>query len=769
MDAKRYQLIKKLLLQALDLPENERDGFLQKQCGDDSALFNEITDLLNQQIDDGFLAGSAYEENDSNNENEELSGQIGRIKINKLLARGGMGDVYQGTDTLLGRPVAIKILSPSIRMSQARRQAFLNEAKLLSSLHHPNICQVYDFFEDDSKNVLVMELIKGQTLRNKITNLNNKQSLDVAIQIIRALVAAHERGIVHHDLKPENIMLTDDNQIKVLDFGLAQSENINTNKSDKYLSGTPGYMSPEQARGESSDSASDLWSFGLILIEIISKEKPFDSSLSPLQLIENSKQAKAIILQKLPKAEKTLITKLLSAHPKDRPSARESLIALNKIRNRVKKRWVLSLSLLFLSLAITGFWKYTTDLQYQKNLAVREKSHAEKARQEAEELIVFMLDDLNSGLQSVGRLDLMESVARKTAEYYSKFDNKQMQNSREKPALAMIRIAEVLDIQGHKTDAINLLNKALGLLESLHNDFPEDEMIAYHQALAQITLANIYKLTGEFELSQSFSSQSLKTGKKLTLSFQPGSGPENEPNATKRWSLLLNSMYIHADVYMRMGQGEKAVVELEQAVQLAVPAAATNPELNIYLANIQFKRCDTYYDMRLHDLVLEPCTATMEMDKRLLDLDPQNYRLQSNYLMDFVVMSRVYRSLNRFDDAVSKADEGLDFAVNLVNWDPDNSSSTNDYATLFIAKARSLYLKGEYQHSTKVFQKALETLKPLLQDEEEITYQNNAFVVYLHLGNLTAARKIAKNLSDKGFKRSEFLELCKEFNISECY
>ncbi|MCB1587610.1 MAG: serine/threonine protein kinase, partial [Xanthomonadales bacterium] len=138
-----------------------------------------------------------------------------------MIARGGMGEVYAGTDELLQRPVAVKLMKAALRMSAVRRSAFLAEAQVLSALRHRNICQVYDFFEDRAQDVLVLELIEGETLRSVLQRGPAPQPIAIALQVADALVAAHERGVAHRDLKPENVMLTPAGQVKVLDFGLA--------------------------------------------------------------------------------------------------------------------------------------------------------------------------------------------------------------------------------------------------------------------------------------------------------------------------------------------------------------------------------------------------------------------------------------------------------------------------------------------------------------------------------------------------------------------
>jgi eukaryotic-like serine/threonine-protein kinase len=206
--------------------------------------------------------------------------QLGHYKVVSMLGRGGMGEVYLGTDTRLGRPVAIKVSSREFT------DRFEREAKAISSLNHPNICTLYDV----GPNYLVMELVEGESLSAIIGRgpLPLDQALQYAIQIVDALSAAHERGVIHRDLKPANIIITK-NGAKVLDFGLAKlaSERVPANatgdtetavepltKSGSII-GTLYYMSPEQVEGNDTDERSDIFSFGVLLYEMITGQRPF--------------------------------------------------------------------------------------------------------------------------------------------------------------------------------------------------------------------------------------------------------------------------------------------------------------------------------------------------------------------------------------------------------------------------------------------------------------------------------------------------------------
>jgi serine/threonine protein kinase/Tol biopolymer transport system component len=215
---------------------------------------------------------------------------LGRYEIRSHLGAGGMGEVYLAWDTTLDREIALKILPPEIASDQQRMQRFVQEAKTVSALNHPNILTIYEVGETDSTYFIATEYIDGITLRQHIADkhLNLSEALDIAAQMAAALTAAHAAGIVHRDVKPENIMLRKDGYAKLLDFGLAkpterQASSVDTeaqtrmlvNTSPGMVMGTVSYMSPEQARGFLLDARTDIWSLGCVLYEMVAGRVPF--------------------------------------------------------------------------------------------------------------------------------------------------------------------------------------------------------------------------------------------------------------------------------------------------------------------------------------------------------------------------------------------------------------------------------------------------------------------------------------------------------------
>jgi serine/threonine-protein kinase len=208
-----------------------------------------------------------------------IGSTISHYKILEKLGEGGMGVVYKAEDTKLDRVVALKFLPERLNSSDQDKARFIQEAKAASAINHPNICTIYSIDEYDGKMFIVMEFVDGQTLRQKRESIGYKQAIDIGIQIADGLAAAHEKGIVHRDIKPENVMIRKDGIAQIMDFGLAKlrasGSKITRLTKEGSTVGTAGYMSPEQVQGQDTDHRSDIFSFGVVLYELLTGQLPF--------------------------------------------------------------------------------------------------------------------------------------------------------------------------------------------------------------------------------------------------------------------------------------------------------------------------------------------------------------------------------------------------------------------------------------------------------------------------------------------------------------
>ncbi|MCA1602999.1 MAG: protein kinase, partial [Acidobacteria bacterium] len=317
---------------------------LDRECADDASLREEVEALLaSSQQADSFLGSNALEDAAVLLEGADADGSmigrhVGPYSIQKQLGSGGMGEVYLAQDVRLGRNVALKLLDPGLTENSETRTRFLREARLASSLDHPNICTIHEVGEAGGRLFIAMQHVEGETLRKVIDGrpLNLDSLLSISLQVADALAAAHAQGIIHRDIKPGNIIITPHGQAKVLDFGLAKLLERAEGEAETHLTmtgavmGTPAAMSPEQARGERVDHRSDIFSFGVVLYEMATGRIPFKgrSKADVISALLKDQHSPAVELNKeTPARLSVAIGRALAKEPAERYQSMPELIA----------------------------------------------------------------------------------------------------------------------------------------------------------------------------------------------------------------------------------------------------------------------------------------------------------------------------------------------------------------------------------------------------------------------------------------------------------
>ena len=342
MTAERWHQIQHLLQGALERSGAERAAWLESTCAGNAELRNEVETLLaSDQHVEGFLEVNALHHAGLLPDDESGAApgsRVGPYIIEGRLGAGGMGEVFLAQDLRLSRKVALKLLDPTLIGDSTARGRFVREARLASSLDHPNICTVYDIGEAGDRPFIAMQYVEGETLQHTIGRgpLNAEAALSVGLQVAEALAAAHARGIVHRDVKSGNIIVTPQGQAKVLDFGLAVLLERDDDRDHSNVTtpgaviGTAGWMSPEQARGERVDRRSDIFSFGVVLYEIATGARPFQgkSRADVISAILNTPHMPAAALNPHVSAGLSkLIDRALAKEPSARHQSMEELIS----------------------------------------------------------------------------------------------------------------------------------------------------------------------------------------------------------------------------------------------------------------------------------------------------------------------------------------------------------------------------------------------------------------------------------------------------------
>ena len=332
MAAERQDQIDRLYRAALERPASERRAFVAASSYGDEELRVAVEALLSKLDETGVLRGTS---------GVAIGTMIGQYRVEGILAGGGMGIVCRATDTRLNRPAAIKFLSDDLLDANARRR-FQHEAQMASALNHPHILTVYDAGELDGRQYLVTEFVDGGTLADRIENGDHhdwRHRVELLIGVADGLAAAHTANILHRDIKPANILISKSGYAKLADFGLAKlTDGVGSSKHGQprtaagTVIGTIAYMSPEQAAGRALDQRSDVFSFGVVLYELLTGRRPFVGA-TDLELLQAVKHGEAApIGDDLPAALRTIVEKAIEKDPAERyQTMRDFVVDLRRV------------------------------------------------------------------------------------------------------------------------------------------------------------------------------------------------------------------------------------------------------------------------------------------------------------------------------------------------------------------------------------------------------------------------------------------------------
>lgn len=475
---------------------------------------------------------------------ELIGRRFGHIRVTEVVGQGGMGDVYGGYDDTLERKVALKVLNADQRLDDEARERLLREARALSKLEHPNICRIHDYIESGDVDLLVLEYIDGRTLYDaQIEGKSTAEKLRIAIAIAEVLITAHRAAIVHRDLKPENVMLTKTGEVKVLDFGLARWLNRARVKSsgrhgvrmqvapavaeERFVSetmvlettgeplpiasrrdfkntavgitlGTPLYMSPEQARGETLTPASDMFSFGLLLQWMFTGNEPHPFGVTAREAILRVARGETLPVEGAKGDITSLINRFKQFAPADRPTAVEAVERLRFLANKPQRLARRGIAAGVALVLLIGAWRYTVDLRRERAIALSKTEEAQRRRAEVEDMLEFMLGDLRKKLEPVGRLDILDDVAKRALAYSESVRPDQLSlDELVRSAKALHQLTQVRIAQGQLDGALASANRASKFTDAALVRDPKSLPVQFAAATSHFWIANVHRLRGE--------------------------------------------------------------------------------------------------------------------------------------------------------------------------------------------------------------------------------------------------------------------------------
>ncbi|MFZ2055103.1 MAG: serine/threonine-protein kinase [Candidatus Aminicenantales bacterium] len=648
---------------------------------------------------------------------------IGHIRILGRLGEGGMGEVYMGFDDKLERKVAVKAIGARFLQDPQAKSRFLREARVLSQLEHPQICQIYDHIEGGDTDYLVLEFIDGKSLRDRISGGIDKQlKLKIAEQIAQVLVAAHEKGIIHRDLKPSNVMVTDKNEVKVLDFGLARfvktmreyrvSErrgeipppqpptDVQANQKEVTLTrlppddksrpvpgqpplvhlktiagtvmGTPLYMSPEQARGEAASAASDMYSFGLLLQQLFTGKAPYDETVDQTTILNKAMKAETVPVSGISADLTGLINRLKSGVPTARPSAPEALEKIRRIREKPKR---ITRNLIIATVAavfvLFGF-KYTLDLRRERTLALQ-------ARDEATNVANFLVDlfKVSDPGEARGNTVTAREILDKGA--------KKIEQGLEQHPLTKARLMDTIGIVyrqlGLYQESEPLVKKALTIRK---NQLEADDL---QVAQSLMNLALLLERQGKYPETIESAQRGLEIQKKKLGSDHPD---------------VAASLHLIGRIYHRQVNFTEAESFYKKALEIREKALGPNhPDVAESLNDLGA----LYYVQSQFDKAEQCYKRALEIRESVLGADHPDVGDTLNSL------AGLYLWLGRYDEAEPLYQRSL--AIRLKTLGPDHPAVANSYNNIAILHN---YRKN-YAEAEKYYQKALEIRKKTLRED----------------------------------------------------
>jgi eukaryotic-like serine/threonine-protein kinase len=682
--------------------------------------------------------------------------RVGHFRVLGVLGRGGMGEVYEGFDETLQRRVALKTIRTDQRLAQSARQRFLSEARMLSQLDHGGICRIYDYVEAGDSDLLVLELIEGKTLRQACSEgLDFKRKLRIAQEIIDALAAAHRLGIVHRDLKPDNVMLNAEGRVKILDFGLARVSahdegNRSTDEppsntpeesqagdtiiwgipmpknpgSDTALGqaiGTPAYMSPEQARGETVTTASDMYSFGLVLQALFTGRDPFEEGLTVREVIDRATRGESLPPADVDRSIAALIRSLKGLAASDRPTALDVSKELAWIAGRSLRRIRRLAAAALLLLVSLATLKYVSDVRHERNAALEARADADRRRGQAEVLIGFMVGDLRTKLEPVGSLALLDDVGKHALAYFKSLrpDEISPQELR-RNAKTLNQLGEVRMAQGDLAGAGEFLDSALGLATAAARREPGDAENQLELGVTHFWLGSLRRQEGDLDRALDQYTRYLRISEALARAT-PGNV-----------DYQIEVAYGHSNVgtvLEQQGDFERALSHYTGAVEVKEQRLKREPgridwkadlATTVNKVGVVLLAMGRYLDAR------QAFEQEHELLAAALESEPKNTRWKHRMAVNLSFQGDLAEDLGEEEAAMGFFIRGRQLERELVAHDPANTSWQRNLANSDLKIGIRFRHRGDLRAAESAYRQALARMQPLVaKDPDRVLWRTD--------------------------------------------
>jgi eukaryotic-like serine/threonine-protein kinase len=807
MDPKNWQKVRSVLESSLELPPDERSEYLDSACPDED-IRREVDSLLAfEDSDEGILETPAISAVIADREASAMpmAGRVlGKYRIEREIGAGGMGTVYLANraDGEFEQRVAIKLISGGMD-SEAILRRFLNERRILASLEHPNIARLIDGgTAEDGRPYLVMEYVEGTPITTFAADegLDIAQRLDLFREVCSAVSVAHQNLVIHRDLKPSNILVGKDGKPKLLDFGIAKlltSDGADNTRTQQFAF-TPEYASPEQIRGENLTTATDVYSLGVILYELLTETRPFTFEgkglgqmidiatlshptrpSSAVKRVEDGKKLRGdldnIVLKALNKEPERRYTTVqefsedIRRYLKGLPvHARQDTFEYRAGKFvRRNPLFAASATLTFIIL-VTGIIATT----YLASQAEAERNRAENRFNDVRELANSFIFEINDTIVD-SPIKARELLVSRAIEYLDKL----AAESRDDESLQLELAAayeKISDVQteffgsstGDSAGALLSNQKALEIRRALHERYPANDRYTLQLAATQIRIAGVLVSIGHTEIAPEYYDNAVALIEELAT---------RSPEDREIQEELANAYAKQGQGILRTGSISRTLEKFERAANIIARLAQKHPDdkklahrVSVYESYTGYAK----YEMGLKDEANRHFQRALEIDREIYQTEPGNLVYRGNLATAELWAGIGLRGVKQYDASLAHQYRSLEIQEELLALDPSNLGYVNSLADSHLEIGwTSLSVKGREEKAAEHLEKAIELYTMVIKtDPGNLSPRRQAAFArvrlgdaLVELGNKNSARSAYKTALDeigsilsKNEKNSEF-------------